>query len=320
MNNQIHQEFSHKMLKVIPEFPIEFLSSFDYLPIVFLSYVTFMIIYLVVAPLLSNVISKVYPTLKLNHKIEWNNRFTSTILSLVVSSISLYVLVVDHAIALSPLIYNSLLVKTNIAIVMGYTLSDMTIILFNYKIIGDVFTLLHHSFSLIGYGYALTYSVMPYFANFRLICELSTPLVNMRWFLYASGLNKTSFYFLLNGLVMTAMFFTVRIAIIPIYWYKVYSVSDSQLWTQMQHFRYIMIITCLILDVINIFWFKKMFRGALIVASSNWKNYKKNNPDEHSKIISSYQESFQKRDYSENILDSATNNEADYIKSFKKVD
>ena len=74
MNNQIHQEFSHKMLKVIPEFPIEFLSSFDYLPIVFLSYVTFMIIYLVVAPLLSNVISKVYPTLKLNHKIEWNNR------------------------------------------------------------------------------------------------------------------------------------------------------------------------------------------------------------------------------------------------------
>ena len=59
MNNQIHQEFSHKMLKVIPEFPIEFLSSFDYLPIVFLSYVTFMIIYLVVAPLLSNVISKV---------------------------------------------------------------------------------------------------------------------------------------------------------------------------------------------------------------------------------------------------------------------
>ncbi len=74
MNNLIHEEYSHKMFEVIPEFPIEFLSSFDYLPIVFLSYLTFMFIYLVVAPNLSNVVSKVYPTLKLNHKIEWNNR------------------------------------------------------------------------------------------------------------------------------------------------------------------------------------------------------------------------------------------------------
>jgi len=126
-------------------------SNYDYLPVVVLSYITFMFIYTFVSPTLGNLFSSTYPGLKHSSKIEWDNRFTSTVFSVVVSAVSLYVLVVDKAIQLSPL-----------------------------KIIGDVFTLLHHSFSVVGYGYALTYSVMPYFANFRLICELSTPLVNMR--------------------------------------------------------------------------------------------------------------------------------------------
>lgn len=110
---------------------------------------------------------------------------------------------------------------------------------------------------------------MPYFANFRLICELSTPLVNMRWFLYAAGHNKKSRAFFINGIAMTVLFFAVRIAVIPVYWYKVYSVVDSELWAQMRHFRYIMIVTCVILDVINLFWFKKMFAGALAVLEAN---------------------------------------------------
>lgn len=262
------------MFKAIHEFPIGFKSSYDYLPLVCLSYVSFMVVYMIVSPIISNLYSKTYSSLKIHHKIEWNNRFTSTTFSLVVSIISLYVLIFDHAIELSPLTYNSKLVKTNIAIVMGYTLSDMTIIVYNYIIIGDAFTLLHHSFSLFAYSYALTYSVMPYFANFRLICELSTPLVNMRWFLYAAGHNKNSPYFFINGMAMTIMFFAVRIAIIPVYWYKVYSVMDSQDWLQMKFLRYIMIITCLILDIINIFWFKKMFAGAKAILLTNQKSIK----------------------------------------------
>jgi hypothetical protein len=159
---------------------LEISSNYDYLPVVVLSYITFMFIYTFVSPTLGNLFSSTYPGLKHSSKIEWDNRFTSTVFSVVVSAVSLYVLVVDKAIQLSPLIYHSKLVRNNIAIVMGYIMSDMTIVIFKYKIIGDVFTLLHHSFSVVGYGYALTYSVMPYFANFRLICELSTPLVNMR--------------------------------------------------------------------------------------------------------------------------------------------
>lgn len=260
------------MFDTIRDLPTEIISTYEYLPIVFLSYISFMLIFLIVSPNISRLTSITYKTLKSNHTLEWNNRFTSTAFSIIVSTISLYVLTVDHAIALSPLLYKSNLVQTNIAIVMGYILSDMTIVISNYKIIGDLFTLLHHCFSVVGYGYALTYSVMPYFANFRLICELSTPLVNMRWFLYAAGHNKKSIYFFINGITMTLMFFTVRIAIIPVYWYKVFTVIDSPLWLQMKHLRYVMIVTCVILDVINLFWFKKMLRGAIIVLKEFYKD------------------------------------------------
>ena len=110
---------------------------------------------------------------------------------------------------------------------------------------------------------------MPYFANLRLIVELSTPLVNMRWFLYANGHKKDSLCFFLNGIAMTLMFFAVRIASIPVYWYKIYTVLDSPNWIKMRSFRYVMVVTCATLDVINIYWFHKMFKGALIVWSSN---------------------------------------------------
>lgn len=116
---------------------------------------------------------------------------------------------------------------------------------------------------------------MPYFANFRLIVEFSTPLVNMRWFLYACGYSKDSVHFFLNGISMTMVFFLARIMTIPVYWFKVYSVLDSPLWTKLKYFRHLMVVTCFFLDIINVYWFKKMFKGALVVWSANWQYYEK---------------------------------------------
>ena len=42
-----------------------------------------------------------------------------------------------------------------------------------------------------------------------------------RWFLDVLGYQKTSPIFLINGVAMAGMFFLVRIASIPPYWYKV---------------------------------------------------------------------------------------------------
>ena len=51
-----------------------------------------------------------------------------------------------------------MLVNTNIAIVMGYVISDLCIILSNYRIIGDAFTVIHHLMALYGYSNSLVCS------------------------------------------------------------------------------------------------------------------------------------------------------------------
>lgn len=62
---------------------------------------------------------------------------------------------------------------------------------------------------------------------------------------------------------MTLVFFFVRILAMPIYWWKVYTVAITPLWSHMGHFRFILIIVCSALDVINFYWFSKIMRGVL---------------------------------------------------------
>lgn len=295
------------MLQAIRELKFNFRFTAEYLPIIAFSFTFFSFVYKVISPFISNKLCKNYSKLSYNHKVEWNVRFTSTLFSLIVSTICVYVLLVDHALSQSPLIYNSMMVNTNIAIVIGYALSDIIIIISNYKIIGDSFTIFHHLLSLYGFSNTLTYSVMPYFANFRLIVELSTPLVNMRWFLYAMGFKKDSTHFFINGILMTMMFFAVRILSIPIYWYKVYTVLDSPVWIKMRNFRYVMIVTCILLDIINIYWFRKMFKGALIVWNTKWQHYEKHHKHQQLEMLQEYRKNI-KYKLTNNLLYQSTLN------------
>lgn len=142
---------------------------------------------------------------------------------------------------------------------------------------------------------------MPYFANFRLIVELSTPLVNMRWFLYVCGYPKDSLKFFLNGISMTFIFFLVRIFSIPFYWYKVYTILDTPQWSKLKYFRHVMILTCVCLDVINIYWFKKMFKGALTIWSTKWTYYEKHHKSQQLQLLSSYRRSLKTKLVSANV-------------------
>ncbi|CAF0799324.1 unnamed protein product [Didymodactylos carnosus] len=172
-------------------------------------------------------------------------------------------MIADRGLEANPLLYKSYLLKTNLAIVIGYLSADTTIGLIHYKKVGDPFTITHHLVSIYAFAYVLTLDVMPYFANFRLLAELSTPFVNMRWFLDTLKFSKTSTPFVINGLVMTLLFFFVRIVAMPIYWYKVYVVAIQPMWVHMGHFRFVLISVCSVLDIINIYWFSKMLRGCI---------------------------------------------------------
>jgi hypothetical protein len=123
-------------------------------------------------------------------------RINSSINSFTVGTICVYMMIADHGLDANPLLYKSYLLKTNLSIVIGYLLSgkydanlimissiiilDTFIGIIHYKKIGDPFTMAHHLVSMYAFAYVLTLNVMPYFANFRLLAELSTPLVNIR--------------------------------------------------------------------------------------------------------------------------------------------
>ena len=83
-----------------------------------------------------------------------------------------------------------------------------------------------------------------------------------RWFLHVLGHSKDSELYVLNGLAMCVMFFMVRILSMPPYWSKVYSIYGTPAADRLGNLWYVMLVSCVILDYLNLVWFHKMVRGA----------------------------------------------------------
>ncbi|XP_022795207.1 transmembrane protein 56-like isoform X2 [Stylophora pistillata] len=95
-------------------------------------------------------------------------------------------------------------------------------------------------------------------------CEISTPFVNQRWFFDAIGHPRSSSSFVINGYVMGASFFFCRILMMPIYYYKCYLVWGSDEQQQLGALiNFYWISTCIVLDIINLYWFTKIVKGAM---------------------------------------------------------
>lgn len=99
--------------------------------------------------------------------------------------------------------------------------------------------------------YPLTFSIF----------VLTLQFFSYRWFLDILGYKRTSKVFIANGIAMTVTFFAVRIFTMPQYWYKVYSVYDTEGFNRLGHIQIVLVLTCFVLDVINLFWFYKMCKG-----------------------------------------------------------
>ncbi|XP_059109223.1 TLC domain-containing protein 4-like, partial [Peromyscus eremicus] len=163
---------------------------------------------------------------------------------------------------------DSTLVKLNIATASGYLISDLLIILLNWKVIGDKFFVIHHCTALTAYCFVLKDGVLSYIANFRLLAELSSPFVNQRWFFEALKYPKFSKANVINGILMTVVFFIVRIIAIPPLYFFVYSVYGTEPYIRLGFtVQYIWITTCFVLDVMNVMWMIKITKGCIKVIS-----------------------------------------------------
>ncbi|XDA70182.1 hypothetical protein R6Z07F_000560 [Ovis aries] len=194
----------------------------------FASFFTFQIIFHIVSYWFSAKISPGFNNLNFKKKIEWNSRVVSTCHSLVVGVVGLYIFLFDEAGIADPLWGDTSLGKVNIAIASGYLISDLLILIWYWKVIGDKYFVMHHCTALYAYHFVLKDGVLVYIGNFRLLAELSSPFVNQRWFFEALKYPKFSKANVINGILMTAVFFIVRIASIPPFYSYMYSVFGTE--------------------------------------------------------------------------------------------
>ncbi|XP_066538827.1 transmembrane protein 56-B-like [Hoplias malabaricus] len=207
-----------------------------------------------------------FSSLSLTQRTEWSSRAVSTAHALVVGLLCLYILLFDEAIKKDPVWGDPTLVKLNVGITTGYLISDLLLMICFWDFIGEKYFVLHHLAALYAYYYVLNQGTLPYFANFRLLSEFSTPFVNQRWFLQVLGYHKLSRPSVVNGVAMASSFFLVRIVVIPFYYCYMYSEFGTEgFWRLPVGARCAWVLCSLCLDVMNIMWMRRILRGCLKV-------------------------------------------------------
>ncbi|XP_066103342.1 TLC domain-containing protein 4 isoform X2 [Saccopteryx bilineata] len=235
---------------------------------ILVSFCTFQLLFHFVSHWLSARVSPGFKSLSFEKKIEWNSRVVSTLHSLVVGGFSVYNYFYDEPTIRDPLWGDPSLVKVNIAIASGYLISDLLILVLYWRVIGDKYFVVHHCASLLAFYYILVEGKLAYVGNFRLLAELSSPFVNQRWFLEALRYPKFSRANVANGVLMTAVFFLVRIATIPPLYYFMLSVLGTEPYERLGRVVQVTWLgSCVMLDVLNVMWMVKISKGCLKVVS-----------------------------------------------------
>lgn len=208
----------------------------------------------------SCMISSKYHQLSVAKRLNWDTRIGSNLHAVIVSVIALYCFFTFDTETRK----NAELSRIGNSITMGYISADLLIILLSYKHIGDLFTVTHHLMAIWAYYFVVVYGLLPYFANFRQLAEISTPFVNQRWFFDAIGRPRTCRSPIINGYALGVSFFVCRIVVMPIYYNSCYAAWGTQQQKELGGLvSFYWISTSVVLDVINLYWFSKIVRGAV---------------------------------------------------------
>ncbi|XP_044509237.1 TLC domain-containing protein 4-like isoform X2 [Mangifera indica] len=170
--------------------------------------------------LISTFYLKSYNGLTKLQRIEWNNRGISTIHATFISAMSVYFvfwsdLFSDQQLDGLVIFRNSPLSTFALGVSVGYFLADLGMILWLYPLLGGMEYVIHHSLSGIAVAYSMFSGEGQLYTYMILISEVTTPEINMRWYLDTAGMKRSNAY-LINGVVI---FFTWLIARILLFFY-----------------------------------------------------------------------------------------------------
>ncbi|KAH9717083.1 tlc domain-containing protein [Citrus sinensis] len=189
---------------------------------------------------------KGYRKLSNEKKLEWNNRGFSTFHAFIASTASLYLLLLSDLFSedyYDELIINrtSSLSKTVLGISIGYFLSDLAMILWLYPALGGLEYVLHHGLSMFSIFLALVSGKAQIYILMVLFTEITTPFVNLRWYLDVAGLKSSNIY-ICNGVALFLGWLVKEI--FPLGFYSLLVVPPM-------------------LAIMNVFWFWKIAKECM---------------------------------------------------------
>ncbi|CAL8101151.1 unnamed protein product [Calicophoron daubneyi] len=234
------------------------LKQNDYLLWTFAGTFSSFLISEIVTPSLSEKHFKEYGQLKRGQCLEWRARWMSTVHAVLVCLICIYSLIFSAALQEDKLFGTDFLSEVTLCISCGYMIYDM-ITMPMYSSGKGLFTyVVHHGVVILGYYYILHRGIGKFYVLLKLLTELSTPLINIRWILRAMKVPSNDLRVAACTVAFGVVFVSIRVfASIP-FWISFQGTLNRQngrdnhdLIREASIVFYILGIT---LDVLNITW------------------------------------------------------------------
>ncbi|KAG6747330.1 hypothetical protein POTOM_049728 [Populus tomentosa] len=181
--------------------------------------------------LISTFYIKTYNGLTKIQRIEWNNRGMSTIHAVFITAMSLYFvfwsdLFSDHQHTGIVTLRSSQFSIVGLGVSVGYFFADLGMIFLYYPTLGGKEYVIHHSLSTIAVAYSMLSGEMQLYTYMCLISEVTTPEINMRWYLDTAG-HKRSAAYLINGLAIFLAWLMARILLFLYMFHHIYLHYDQ---------------------------------------------------------------------------------------------
>ncbi|KDP33102.1 hypothetical protein JCGZ_13546 [Jatropha curcas] len=214
--------------------------------------------------LISTFYIKPYSGLTKIQRIEWNNRGMSSIHALFISSVSFYLVfwsdIFSNQRHAGLITLRSLpLCIFGLGVSVGYFFTDLGMIFWFYPSLGGMEYVIHHSLSAIAVAYSMFSGEGQLYTYMCLISEVTTPEINMRWYLDTAGMKRSTAY-LINGVLIFLAWLIARVLLFMYMFHHIFLHYDQVI--QMSPFGcFIVFVVPSALFIMNLMWFAKIIKG-----------------------------------------------------------
>jgi len=213
--------------------------------------------------LLSDVLMRfpAYKKLKYGDKAEWNSRVVSSVHAIFVTYGAVVCLLTEKVLWDEPFTGFSLKTDWYMKVMYGYILYDFLLVLY-VKQLRTSSTLFHHILVLVVYFVSMEAHVAQVFSTLWAFTEITTPLINNRWFL-STAKKTNSLFYILNGLGMTLGFVVFRVIAVPAFATRAFVTHWDQVDDISPYLLYTLLFCTISVTLLNVYWTTLLVRGLL---------------------------------------------------------